>query len=268
MKSLKHQIQSLFNQFGLEIRRQQPETLARCSMDGCLMQAKKNGLTPKTVIDVGAAVGTPALYHTFPEAHHVLIEPLKENVPQLEQWVRTLKSAQYVLAVAASQSGQSTINVHPDLVGSSLYLENEDSDVNGIERVVPAITLDQLQAEHLLHEPYLIKIDTQGSELEVLKGANAILEETEMIILEVTFFNFFAGAPTALDYIKFMQEKGFVIYEIFDIGYRLLDDAMSQVDIAFVKENSVLRKFHHYASKEQREKQNQLFLEALKQPVL
>lgn len=36
-------------------------------------------------------------------------------------------------------------------------------------------------------------------------------------------------------------------YEIFDPQYRPLDGTMSQVDIAFIPENSQLRKVHFYA---------------------
>jgi len=253
-------IKKAFHQAGLEIHRSQVKTTSigvLSSFQSCLQQAVQNGLAPKTVIDVGVATGTPELYLAFPQAHHLLIEPLKENIPYLEKWIQKLESAEYVLAAATAHSGKITINVHPDLVGSSIYKEDEDSDVNGFERIVLALPLDQLALEKKLEAPYLIKIDTQGSELDVLQGATSLLEKTDFIILEVTFFNFFQGAPTAFDYVQFMKEKGFVIYDIFDLGYRLLDNAMSQVNMAFVREEGVLRQEHCYASREQRQKQNQ-----------
>lgn len=259
----KNLIRKALTHAGLEVYRLQPAispTTPRASFQGCLQQAIQNGLAPKTVIDVGVATGTPELYDAFPQAHHLLIEPLEENIPYLEKWVKTLESAEYMLAAATAHSGQITINVHPDLVGSSIYKENEDSDVNGFERVVPAIPLDQIALEKKLEAPYLIKIDTQGSELDVLQGAASLLEKTDFIVLEVTFFDFFQGAPTAFDYFQFMKERGFVIYDIFDIGYRLLDNAMSQVNMAFVREDGVLRREHCYASREQRVAQNQILL--------
>lgn len=217
-----------------------------------LQQVYLNGLNPKTVIDVGAAQGTPVLYDVFPQARYILIEPLEEYIPYLNQVVNRLDTAEYIIAVATAKPGNVTINVHPDLEGSSLYLEDEDSDVNGVERTIPGMTLDNICSERGTEGPYLIKIDTQGHELEVLKGSRTVLKDTELIILEVSFFEFFKGGPQIYDCITFMKDQGFVAYDIFDLQYRVLDGAMSQVDMAFVREQSHLRKYHFYATREQR----------------
>jgi FkbM family methyltransferase len=256
MKSLfKRALQNL----GWELRRYQPPdppTPNRCSFKGCLTQAQQNGLKPKTVLDVGVATGTPELYQIFPEAFHLLIEPLEENKPYLETWKQKLRHCEYILGAATQTSGHQIINVHPDLVGSSLYKETEGKAVDGIERKISTITLDQACQQFQCSPPYLIKVDTQGSELDVLAGASQILATTDLIILEVSFFEFFQGAPIAQDYFKFLQDRGFVIYDIFDISYRLLDRAMSQANIAFVQEKSIFRQEHIYATPEQRQKQN------------
>ncbi|GAB4171802.1 MAG: FkbM family methyltransferase [Coleofasciculaceae cyanobacterium] len=240
--------------FGFEIHRKKHAIAQtpRTSMYGSLHQVRQNGFQPKTIIDVGAASGTPALYEVFPEARHILIEPLEEYIPHLNTLVGKLEQAEYIIAAATATPGNVIINVHPDLVGSSLYKEEEDSDVNGVERTIPGMTLDNICSERRTEEPYLIKIDTQGSELEVLKGAQTVLKDTELVILEVSFFEFFKGGPQIYDCMTFMKEQGFVAYDIFDLQYRLLDGAMSQVDIAFVRDESNLRKYHFYATREQR----------------
>ena len=249
---------------GLEIHRQKASTqAARATMYGCLQQALQNGLKPNSIIDVGAASGTPALYQVFPKARHILIEPLEEFIPQLDSLVDKLDRADYLIAAAGKEQGSIVINVHPDLVGSSIYKEEEDSNVNGVERTVPVVTLDQVCQEKGAEGPYLIKVDTQGAELDVLMGAEAILKETEFVILEVSLFEFFKGGPQLYDCISFMKERGFVAYDLFDIHYRLLDGAVSQIDIAFVQEKSDFRKLHSYATKEQREEQNKRILSSL-----
>jgi FkbM family methyltransferase len=187
--------------FGLEIhrKRQAMAQVPRASMHGCLRQAFQNGLKPATIIDVGAAMGTTALYDVFPEAKHILIEPLEEYIPHLDSIVNKLNRAEYIIAAATATPGDIVINVHPDLVGSSLFKEDEDSDVNGVERTIPGMTLDNICFQRGTEGPYLIKIDTQGSELEVLKGAKTVLKETEVVILEVSFFEFFKGGPQIYD---------------------------------------------------------------------
>lgn len=251
---------------GIEIHRKKRDKngiFNRTSMRGCLIQAARNGLKPQTVIDVGAAFGTAELYEVFPFARHILIEPLKEFAPYLESILTKLEKAEYILAAAASTAGKVTINVHPDLTSSSIYLECEESNVNGVPRTVDAVTLDDVCRGKKAHGPYLIKIDTQGSELDVLRGAGEILKDTEFVIVESSLYKNFIGAPSLYDCVFFMKEHQFVIYDVFELAYRPLDGALQQVNIAFVKENSVFRKFHFYATAEQREKSNKDVLNIL-----
>jgi FkbM family methyltransferase len=247
---------------GLKKQNMSPaQTFARSSLSGILQHAKHVGVSPRTVIDVGAAYGnfTTTCRTFFPDARYILVEPLEEYTPYLQSVITTGAYIEYILAVATDESGETSINVHPDLVGSSLYKENEDSEVNGVERAIPAVTLDEICTTRHTTGPYLIKIDTQGAELKVLSGTEKILQETEFITLEVSLFEFFKEGGQFYDYITFMKARGFVVYDIFDLQYRLFDGAMSQVDIAFVRENGQLRKLHCYATKEQREQQNQRF---------
>lgn len=261
---LKHVLKRSFHLFNLEVSRREPIAPLqppRASMEECLSLAVKNGLNIRSVFDVGAASGTWPLYRAFPSARHLLVEPLEEFYPTLEHVVTQLSQAELICAAATRKTGKTSIHVHPDLVGSSFYKEDEDSNVNGVERTIQGITLDDICVEKGARSPYLIKVDTQGAELDVLSGAEQILSETEMVILEVSFFKFFNGGPQFYDCIQFMHDRGFVVYDIFDLQYRLLDNAMSQVDIAFVKENSLLRKYHYYATAEQRQEQNRSLLE-------
>jgi FkbM family methyltransferase len=248
---------TVLDHFSLEIRRKNP-TVARPTLRGTLEHAKKLGFNPQSVIDVGAATGTFALYETFPEARHLLIEPLEENRAHLEKVVAGLKNAEYIIAAATKETGTVTFNVHADFDGSSLYSECEDTDVNGVPRTVPAVMLDNLYEDRRLQGPVLIKIDVQGAELDVLRGASKLLDITEYVVLETSLFCFFVGGPQFYDVVSFMKERGFVVYDILEYSYRLLDGAMSQVDLVFVKEDGFFRKHHFYATKEQREAQNKL----------
>ena len=196
-KACRSIINTLLDYLGLEIRRKVLNS-DRHTLLGTLEHAKKLGFEPATVFDVGAAKGTFELYDTFPDAKHLLIEPLEENRPYLEKIVHSLKNAEYVIAAATKTPGTMTFNVHPDFDGSSLYLECEDSDVNGVPRTVPAVTLDDLCKGQDLQGPFLIKVDVQGAELDVLRGAAQILKDTEYVILEASLFKFFIEGATVL----------------------------------------------------------------------
>ena len=88
----------------------------------------------------------------------------------LEKVTKTILNVEYILAAAASEPKEVTINIHPTLVGSLLYLEAEDSNVNGVPRTVPAIILDSLTKDERIKAPFLIKIDAQGAELDIFFG--------------------------------------------------------------------------------------------------
>ena len=239
-RTIKNLINSILGAFDIEIRRKgqacKKRTHGRCSLEAPLKQVKKTGFSPAVVIDVGVADGTAPLYEMFPEAKFILIEPLEEYRPFLDGIVGALGDAEYLIAAAAGETGSVTVNVHPDLVGSSMYLECEDTDVNGVLRTVPAVRLDEVCAERGLEGPYLIKIDVQGAELDVLAGADRILEDTEYVLLEVSLFGFFVDGPQFYDVVSFMKDRGFVAYDIIGHNYRPLDGALAQVDMVFVKE--------------------------------
>ena len=226
----------------------------RETMRGGLLNARELGLNPRTIFDVGVASGTPELYEVFPQSAYMLVEPLREYTPFLEDIITSLDDARYVLAAAGEAPGEIEIMVHPFLPGSSFYLDSSAQDVsnpyNGEPRTVPVTTVDALREQHNLTGPYLIKADVQGAELDVIRGADAVLKETAMILLEVSLFDYFDGSGLFHDVVEFMRVRGFVVYDIVGSIYRPLDDALSNVDVVFVPEDSPLRQHNRFGSVE------------------
>ena len=140
---------------------------------------------------------------------------------------------------------------------SRIYVKKTETVLILIDWLARNLTLDYLTKD--AKPPFLLKLDVQGSELDILLGAEEVLHETEYIILEVSLYKFFKGGPDYYDIVTFMRSRGFVVYDIFGLHYRPLDNALSQVDMVFVKEKGLFRKNHFYATKEQREKLNERF---------
>jgi FkbM family methyltransferase len=199
--------------------------------------------SPSTVIDVGVGRGTPELYEPFPNSTFLLVEPVVEFEPFLRE-ICGKYSADYIIAAAGDNTGDIVLNVPQQtegaLEGSSIY----DHGGGYSPRVVPQITLDQVCVERNLAGPYLLKLDVQGAELEVLNGASKLLASTELVILESNLFEFHPGVPQFHDVVHYMKARGFVLYDIADPNYRPLDRALGQLDTAFVKENGVFRRHH------------------------
>lgn len=220
----------------------------RNTKQGSLEAVKNLGFYPKVVIDVGAQVGTAELYGTFPDSFHLLIEPVKENERQLNNVCKKLKNAEYIIAGAAKESGQSILRITKNFQYSKI-IDQKDTDKEIFKtcfhRTVPVIRLDELCEQKKINGPYLIKVDVDGSEVDVLAGAVKILKNTEFVIVESTLFG------QIYDVLEFMGKQDFVIYDIVDPVYRPLDMALWQVDISFVKKEGLFRNIKSFAIGEQ-----------------
>ena len=226
-------------------------TGTRTTLEESFAQIRRLGFQPKTVIDVGVARGTPGLYRTFPGSYFLLIEPLEQFESDLKS-ILLKYNGSYVMVAAGSRSGDVAFNVHENhLGGSSLYKESMGPQADGHALEVPMRRLDDLLRDKQLTGPYLMKIDVQGAELDVLEGAQEAMKETEVIALEVSMFEFMTGAPQFSQVIAYMKDHGFVAYDIVIGWNRPLDGALGQADVVFVKDNGMFRKNHSFAAAEQ-----------------
>jgi hypothetical protein len=249
----KQLVKKLFSACGLEIHKKQPEftkkesefVRTRATLGGVLRHFSNLGFKPQTVIDVVVAFATPELYEEFRESGILLIEPLVE----FEPFVRNICNnygGQYVLAAAGKSSGTAVLNVHKDQLDCSSYLkEVEGPTVDGSPRRFPLSPSMSCVWKGGLKGPYLIKVDVQGA---VLARAKRTLQETELVILEVTLFGIILGGPQLYDIVSSMKERGFVVYDVFGSLYRPFDKALCQVDMAFVREQGPFRQSHVFAT--------------------
>ncbi len=226
----------------------------RATLEGALRHARRMGVAPATVFDVGAGFGTftVACARVFPQADYHLIEPLDEFEAALSRLCTRIDRARVHKVAAAARSGRVTLHVHDDLVGSSLLTECEGPAVDGVAREVAVLTVDEIAGAAKARPPFLLKADVQGAELEVLDGAAGVLADAEMVVLETSFFRFFKGGPPIAEVIAAMNGRGFALYDLFGLSHRPLDGALAQADCVFVKEDGPLRAHHHYATPEQR----------------
>lgn len=220
------------------------ETIARRERDslrGSVTQLQRAGFAPRTVIDVGVAFGTHELYETFPAACHVLIEPLEEYRPFLDRIARTYPDVRCVPAAASRAPGELTLHLTPNLDASTLKFDESAAPPDS-RRTVPVVTLDQLRQDHDLRGPYLIKVDAEGAELDVIAGAETLLPETECVILEASLNRGRPGRPEIEDLLADMTARGFVLHDLTGPKYRAHDAALYQIDLTFLRAGSGLRR--------------------------
>lgn len=246
--TMKKVIRRILYLLGFEIRRisitKSGFVPLRITMEESLQHILRLNYYPEIIIDVGAADGTPPLLNIFPDSRFLWIEPLVEFEKALKKLAEIYKG-QYIIAAAGEFNRTATINITPDLYGSSLYTKSgKDLPL----RKIRVIRLDDLIDEYDLKGDTLLKVDVQGYELKVLEGAQRLLQNCEIVILEVSFFRFQKEFPDFYDVIDYMKKRNFVVYDIFDWLNRPLDGTLAQANILFVKENGCFRQTHKWSS--------------------
>lgn len=195
---------------------------------------KLDGYAPRTVLDIGANVGdfTREFLKAFPDCVPTLIEPN----PFCEQALSQLPCERHMVA-ASDQAGEGELFLSEGWLvstGASLYRENSEyfSDELLIRKTVPKVRLDDLFAGRRFD---FVKIDTQGSELDVLRGGGTVLRQADYILIEISVVDFNGGAPRAEEVFKQLGAMGFAPAAVTDI-HRLpevRDGGVLQMDFLF-----------------------------------
>lgn len=122
-----------------------------------------------------------------------------------------------------------------DGLGDSIYPQNNFSSENYVLTEVVSNTLDNIVRTHNLPHPDLVKIDTQGSELDIVQGGWDTLSKAKFIILECPLVEFNQGAPNISQYLSEMQRLGFIPWSTVEL--HLMLNVFVQIDIAFINKD-------------------------------
>ena len=201
---------------------------------------RRLGFRPRTIIDVGVAHGTPQLYAAFPEAQLILVEPLSEFFEEIGR-ILARRSGVQIPAAAGSSEGELELRVEPRWTERSSHYSRHPLVRTGdtfTPRRVHVTTIDRIIANHAFPEPFALKIDTEGAELEVIRGAAATLERTLFVIAEVgVLHNRFEGSYSFAQFIAAMDQAGFEVCDLLGIG-RAPSSHVVDVDLVFQRRNS------------------------------
>lgn len=202
------------------------------------------GFTPRTVLDVGANRGdwSREVRAVFPQAKFILIEPQAELGPALDAFCASAPGSRWIAAGAGAQPGELKFTVCPDTVSSSFAIPAEQAAREGLrQRSVPVVTLDDVCREAGV-VPEMVKLDVEGFEAEVLKGAGTLIGRTELFLVEATFGNPRPGAPNFLEIVSLMARYGYQAYDFTNFQHRPHDGALGLCEMAFALEQGQLRR--------------------------
>jgi FkbM family methyltransferase len=208
-----------------------------------LMDLQRLGFSPTCIYDVGAAHGlwTRTAAQVFPEACFQMFEPLARVNPDYEKGLQATIASEINCTLhefaLGENRGEFTIGIGPDPRGSSLLVEQESSYFPTCIRV-PVVTLDEVLRSQSLPQPQMLKMDTQGYELSILKGAVQTLPHLEVILLEGWLTRGYGpNTPLLMEVANWLALHGFFLFD-FSGAYRLESNVLIAQDAFFIKQSS------------------------------
>ena len=170
----------------------------------------------RTVIDIGANKGRRARNYRrrFPEAMVYCIEPIPVLCRQLRQWAKTQEGKVEVLNLALSSApSEATFYVRRDSLIHSTLLKPSDMEASHFDEILVDIeTLDLLAEKIDIVDDVLVKIDTEGLDLEVIRGGVQTIKRSAAVIVESTFYptGYGENCPAFEDILTSLHELGYV----------------------------------------------------------
>jgi len=170
-----------------------------------------------TVIDVGANRGQFSLFaaRRFPAAELHCFEPLPEALEVLTSTLSAHRRLRVYRVALGASGGTGTFNVATSDDSSSLLTATGTQTASfpkaevAERRPVEVARLDDVLFPAELSRPCLLKVDVQGYEFEVLRGAETLLDAVDELLIECSFVELYRGQPLAAEIVGYCAEKGF-----------------------------------------------------------
>lgn len=210
-------------------------------VDTSLVRIKNLGIVPKLIFDVGAYHGEfiNSALQIWPGCEIVAFEALPDKIELLRQKFQG-KKVKLIETMIGDIDSDDVKFYADENASSALYSEEVNTKKKVLSRRM--MKLDTYISNNNISAPDFLQIDTLSFEYQILKGIETNLPFIDAILLQLNFIEVFHEVKLANEVIEYLSRFGFVIYDICDIHRRPLDNALWQMDVLFVKQDSYLRK--------------------------
>ena len=199
-----------------------------------LYRLKKNHFIPKIIFDIGASNGewTKNCRKVFPYSNYFLFEPQEEMADFLQSM--ETDSIIFENLFLGEKDGTQVDFYQEGTSSSALRFGPHDP----VKKLVTSI--DSYCSAKSINNIDILKLDVQGYELNILTGAQSILNNVNLIITEVSLIDVYVDCPLVNEVIHFLDANQFQLFDIVDLKRRELDNHLWQCDMFFVKKDSIL----------------------------
>jgi FkbM family methyltransferase len=212
-----------------------------------------NYFEPISYLDIGVCKGhaIPFILDMLPSLKNIeMIEANRLHEPEL-QILSKEKNIPFYIEVLSDSIKEiefylASLDPFSTGPGNSYYKENTPHYTNPIIEKRITNTLDNLYKDKNIFFD-LVKIDTQGSELDIIKGGEKLLQNTKAFILEENILgNFNTNAPSHYDIKTYLKDIGYEWICFLDDKQRTIEDINNniiqfhEVDSLYIKKNILI----------------------------
>jgi FkbM family methyltransferase len=195
----------------------------------------------KLIFDVGSNQGDKAFVFSKIGQKIILFEPDKICRDFLENRFKNFKNIliEKIALTGRKAEKKSFITVENNSSYNSLNLKRINFLKNNFKYLLKRIYIKTKSINFYIKKygiPDFLKIDTQGSELDILAGAESIIDKVDIVYLECPIINYNIGAPSIGEYIAYMKLKRFIPMDVLEIHRS--EEVLLQVDILFIHERA------------------------------
>lgn len=181
-------------------------------------------IEPISLIDIGARYGKQRPWQQLSDEYlsYYGIEADAKEYKKLHEANKSEKFVTYFLAALSDKETTETLYLTQDEGSSSIYKPNYkytnkfyNSDMWRIKDQISlqTTTLKKIFDENKIKADFL-KIDTEGAELKILKGADRYLDNILGMEIEVEFLPLYEEQPLFYEVNAFVRERGFELYDL------------------------------------------------------
>ena len=181
------------------------------------------------MVDVGCRWGLSPVWTDMGD-RCVLIgfDPDAEECARLQALAGPQSSARFVPVGLGPEPGLATLYMTKDPGGYSVFPSSADAvehhpglDGGRVEQTmaISVTTLDEWCRDNDVLEVDVIKLDTQGSELGILEGAEKTLAGVRAVEVEVQFNELYEGVPLFGDVDRFLRAQGFMLWRLKNLAH-------------------------------------------------
>lgn len=209
-----------------------------------LERITRRGIRIGTVIDVGASNGawSEVCMRYLPDARYVLVEAQPGHTRELEAFCNLHSNACSLLAAAGNEDGFCYFDDSDPFGGLASNEANENCRTK-----LPMVRLDSIVSKENLPGPFLLKLDTHGFELQIIQGAEELLRNAELAVIEAYIFRLNDQALLSHELCVEMDKRGFQLVDFSEPMWRSKDQALWQWDLFFVRKTNPVFQSNAYA---------------------